>query len=81
MRRGPDHFGERQIKCSNFNSEEKTCLHESNVFCITINLCAFVLHVRGESVTKQPVEDSFGNVLSWNGEIFGGIEVRITLET
>eukprot|EP00794_Sanderia_malayensis_P007908 gene7908-8762_t len=31
-----------------------------------------VLHLRGCRPKQQPVVDSFGNVLIWNGEIFGG---------
>ncbi|XP_038056294.1 asparagine synthetase domain-containing protein 1-like isoform X2 [Patiria miniata] len=33
-----------------------------------------VLHQRG-TLTPQPLEDLDGNVLLWNGEIFGGIQV------
>ncbi|KAM3861740.1 asparagine synthetase domain-containing protein 1 [Diretmus argenteus] len=36
---------------------------------------AHVLHMRG-LLTPQPVQDSTGNVLVWNGEIFGGLPVR-----
>ncbi|KAF3695154.1 Asparagine synthetase domain-containing protein 1 [Channa argus] len=35
---------------------------------------AHVLHMRG-LLTPQPVEDDNGNVLVWNGEIFGGLPV------
>ena len=35
-----------------------------------------VLHLRGDVVTRQPhVSPQTGNVLIWNGEIFGGIFV------
>lgn len=34
-----------------------------------------VLHMRG-LLTPQPVQDSYGNILAWNGEIFGGLPVR-----
>ncbi|RLN51711.1 hypothetical protein BBJ28_00021524 [Nothophytophthora sp. Chile5] len=30
-----------------------------------------VLHLRGDVLTAQPTEDSAGNVLCWNGEVFG----------
>ncbi|OWF47276.1 Asparagine synthetase domain-containing protein 1 [Mizuhopecten yessoensis] len=33
-----------------------------------------VLHLRGE-LTPQPLQDHHGNMLLWNGEIFGGLEV------
>ncbi|XP_013787823.1 asparagine synthetase domain-containing protein 1-like isoform X2 [Limulus polyphemus] len=36
---------------------------------------ASVLHLRGTSVVQQPYEDSYGNLLLWNGEIFHGLEV------
>lgn len=39
--------------------------------------CAFsahVLHMRG-ALTPQPVQDDHGNVLLWNGEVFGGPSV------
>ena len=36
--------------------------------------CGFTLHFRG-NLTPQPLIDSSGNVLLWNGEIFDGIEV------
>lgn len=36
---------------------------------------ATVLHIQGESLFQQPVVDSAGNVLLWNGEVFDGIDV------
>ncbi|XP_029936996.1 asparagine synthetase domain-containing protein 1 [Myripristis murdjan] len=35
---------------------------------------AHVLHLRG-LLTPQPVQDNAGNVLVWNGEVFGGLPV------
>ncbi|XP_059143078.1 asparagine synthetase domain-containing protein 1-like [Physella acuta] len=35
----------------------------------------YVLHLRG-ILTPQPVTDDEGNALLWNGEIFGGIQVK-----
>uniref|UniRef100_A0A1A8E1F4 Asparagine synthetase domain-containing protein 1 n=2 Tax=Nothobranchius kadleci TaxID=1051664 RepID=A0A1A8E1F4_NOTKA len=35
---------------------------------------AHVLHMRGP-LTTQPLQDDVGNVLMWNGEIFGGLPV------
>ncbi|KAM9850886.1 asparagine synthetase domain-containing protein 1 [Aulostomus maculatus] len=35
---------------------------------------AHVLHMRGH-LTPQPLQDGAGNVLVWNGEIFGGLPV------
>jgi hypothetical protein len=31
-----------------------------------------VLHLQGEVMCDQPVSDSYGNALCWNGEVFGG---------
>ena len=36
--------------------------------------CGFTLHFRG-NLTPQPLIDRHENMLLWNGEIFGGIEV------
>ena len=67
LRRGPDYYGEKQIHCS-----------PSSNGCGVIHLKAVVLHLRGECIAKQPVEDSCGNILAWNGEIFDGLEVGFT---
>ena len=42
----------------------------------SLSLVGTVLHLRG-SKTPQPLEDEYGNILLWNGEIFGGIEVYV----
>ncbi|KAL3056782.1 hypothetical protein OYC64_019294 [Pagothenia borchgrevinki] len=42
--------------------------------CYQCVFSAHVLHLRG-LLTPQPVEDSRGNALVWNGEIFGGVPV------
>jgi len=61
-RRGPDHTG----------TKEFTITNDHETFCLT--LIGTVLHLRG-SKTPQPLIDECGNVLLWNGEIFGGVEV------
>lgn len=38
-------------------------------------LLATVLGLRGRQLTLQPVKDELGNLLAWNGEIFGGLKV------
>lgn len=43
-------------------------------FCYQCLLSAHVLHMRGV-LTPQPVQDDSGNVLLWNGEVFGGVPV------
>jgi hypothetical protein len=35
-------------------------------------LWSSVLHLRGEVRCDQPVSDSRGNALCWNGEVYGG---------
>lgn len=42
--------------------------------CYHCLFSAHVLHMRGR-LTPQPVQDASGNVLEWNGEIFGGLPV------
>ncbi|XP_075962793.1 asparagine synthetase domain-containing protein 1 [Anarhichas minor] len=42
--------------------------------CYQCLFSAHVLHLRG-LLTPQPVRDDTGNVLLWNGEIFGGLPV------
>ncbi|KAL0089938.1 asparagine synthase-domain-containing protein [Phycomyces blakesleeanus] len=36
-----------------------------------------VLHLRGDHVVPQPMTPATGDVLSWNGEIFGGLEITL----
>lgn len=42
--------------------------------CYRCLFSGHVLHMRG-LLTPQPVQDCTGNVLEWNGEIFGGLPV------
>ncbi|ETW00624.1 hypothetical protein H310_07195 [Aphanomyces invadans] len=44
---------------------------------MTLFMVSAVLHLRGTSMCKQPVRDSHGNVLLWNGEVFGGACIPI----
>lgn len=39
-----------------------------------IQLTSSVLHVRGQTICQQPVEND-SSVLQWNGEVFAGLEV------
>jgi len=39
-------------------------------------LVSSVLHIQGAEVASQPARDSEGNLLLWNGEVFGGMEIR-----
>ncbi|XP_077072519.1 asparagine synthetase domain-containing protein 1 [Siphateles boraxobius] len=65
------------------------CVHEnlkyrgpncSRDITVTISDCsllfsAHVLHMRG-CLTPQPLQDDNGNMLLWNGEVFGGLSVE-----
>lgn len=42
--------------------------------CYQCLFSAHVLHMRG-LLTPQPIQDDAGNVLVWNGEVFGGVPV------
>ncbi|XP_040005111.1 asparagine synthetase domain-containing protein 1 [Xiphias gladius] len=42
--------------------------------CYRCLFSAHILHMRG-LLTPQPLQDNTGNVLLWNGEIFGGLPV------
>ncbi|EKX51578.1 hypothetical protein GUITHDRAFT_48895, partial [Guillardia theta CCMP2712] len=41
-----------------------------------ITLLAAVLHLRGREMCEQPAGQIGGDVLCWNGEVFGGMEVK-----
>lgn len=45
---------------------------------IRLTFIAGVLFIRGTKPTPQPYGDDNGNLLLWNGEIFGGIDVCIS---
>lgn len=63
-RRGPDRRGRKELCIKN----------DQRTVCLT--LTSTILHLRGK-LTPQPLIDEFGNILCWNGEIFGGIKVKI----
>ena len=37
-----------------------------------LSMYSSVLHLRGQQRCDQPVVDKDGNILAWNGEVFGG---------
>jgi asparagine synthetase B (glutamine-hydrolysing) len=41
---------------------------------LTLSFYGAVLHIQGDQCTPQPFIDSQGNVLLWNGEVFGGLD-------
>lgn len=55
------------------NSSQDVTETLSNPNC-SLLFSARVLHMRG-SLTPQPLQDENGNMLLWNGEVFGGLAV------
>lgn len=51
-----------------------------NVEDLTLQFYSTVLHLRGPEVVPQPRINN-GDVLCWNGEIFGGIPVSLMNQT
>jgi asparagine synthetase B (glutamine-hydrolysing) len=51
---------------------EKAFLDEDGNACGGIAMHSAVLHLRGLHRCDQPVQDAHGNMLCWNGEVFGG---------
>ncbi|KAG0589479.1 hypothetical protein KC19_1G023200 [Ceratodon purpureus] len=44
--------------------------------CIKIDFVGALLSLRGDRPVSQPLKDSAGNILIYNGEIFGGLQVQ-----
>jgi asparagine synthetase B (glutamine-hydrolysing) len=62
--RGPDYYGVEEIKLNEI----------WNGF-----FAASILHTQGDELTKQPVRNSDNDILLWNGDIFGGVIVNISI--
>ncbi|XP_052775057.1 asparagine synthetase domain-containing protein 1-like isoform X2 [Mya arenaria] len=64
-----------QGRLSNRGPDSSNTVHT----CVSNNVSALfsghVLHLRGKQIVEQPTRDEAGNLLLWNGEIFGGIQV------
>lgn len=75
-RRGPDYFGQREVNLQfpPTQNHERVEKQEIGGSC-TVRFLASVLHLRGDSIAKQPVQDDNDNILAWNGEIFCGLKV------
>lgn len=58
-RRGPDYSSQYEVLSGK----------------VKLFFMACVLHMRGELMTHQPAVSQTGDVLLWNGEIFGGLKV------
>ena len=76
-RRGPDYFGQKEVQiCFPSETNGATSGKEANDGTLAVRLSASVLHLRGDNLSKQPLQDNKGNILAWNGEIFSGLKVR-----
>ncbi|KAG2192088.1 hypothetical protein INT46_009265 [Mucor plumbeus] len=65
-RRGPDSQNLKQVQSCNCSKED-----------LSLQFFSTVLHLRGANVVPQPLCGPYtGNILCWNGEIFGGINVE-----
>lgn len=56
------------------NRRGPSACNTSTVGDESIYMTGSVLHIQGEDMRSQPAMDSDGNVLLWNGEVFGGLE-------
>ncbi|GJJ72773.1 asparagine synthase (glutamine-hydrolysing) [Entomortierella parvispora] len=65
-RRGPSAQDVHQLTVSNVNAHDAAC---------DLTFYGAVLHLRGDTVARQPHVSTAGNILLWNGEIFDGIAV------
>ncbi|CAN7102235.1 unnamed protein product [Brassica rapa subsp. narinosa] len=84
--RGPDSVGEKKIllqptcaqepvTLSVFEAGEGTCNLENATTSGELHFIGSTLQLRGTSPILQPLVDSSGNILAYNGEVFGGIEL------
>ncbi|XP_070195936.1 asparagine synthetase domain-containing protein 1-like isoform X2 [Littorina saxatilis] len=72
-RRGPD--AHASVSCPMWTTAQASCSMPQGSWSPSQALFAgYVLHLRG-CMTPQPVSNDDGDLLLWNGEIFGGIEV------
>ena len=65
--RGPDITGSHSKTLTSIQDDADGC----DASKIVLDFHGNVLHLRGPE-TQQPLIDSHGNILLWNGEIFGG---------
>lgn len=63
--------------CENLKHRGPNCSRDITVKISNCSLLfsAHVLHMRG-CLTPQPLQDDNGNMLLWNGEVFGGLKVE-----
>ncbi|EOA23227.1 hypothetical protein CARUB_v10016858mg [Capsella rubella] len=84
--RGPDSVGEKTIHLQPNVAEESAALSvfeacqgtyklEETTPLGELHFIGSTLQLRGTSPIRQPLVDSSGNILVYNGEVFGGIEL------
>ncbi|EFJ36720.1 hypothetical protein SELMODRAFT_76505 [Selaginella moellendorffii] len=88
-RRGPDSFGvrtvrlgtgkieqlERDLQISSEVDEQDGKIYVPQEAFATLEFAGTTLQLRGSHRVCQPLRDSDGNILVYNGEVFGGLEV------
>ncbi|KAL1220281.1 hypothetical protein V5N11_005806 [Cardamine amara subsp. amara] len=88
--RGPDSVGEKKIHLqpnvptcaeesvtlSVFEDDEGTYKLGNTTSSGELHFIGSTLQLRGTSPIRQPLVDSSGNILAYNGEVFGGIELN-----
>ncbi|VVB04011.1 unnamed protein product [Arabis nemorensis] len=86
--RGPDNVGEKKIhlrpNCAQesvtlsvFEAGEGACeLENTTSSSGELHFLGSTLQLRGTNPIVQPLVDSSGNILAYNGEVFGGIELN-----
>ncbi|GKB45627.1 asparagine synthetase domain-containing protein 1 isoform X1, partial [Tanacetum coccineum] len=81
-RRGPDSIGSKSLY---LHAEEGAALRSSVEGSEIVDNCGLntgkllfigaTLQLRGENPIRQPLVDDSGNILVYNGEVFGGVEL------
>jgi hypothetical protein len=56
-------------------SADQTLQQQLEPAVLLLHLAASLLQLRGSSPSTSPLQDSSGNVLCFNGEVFGGLDV------
>ena len=81
--RGPDRQSTRTVKFTALESRPNSdsAAHYQDPAPQTISFSGCVLHLRGPECVEQPiVDDRSGNMLLWNGELFGGLPEEMSFD-
>ena len=77
----PTLFVESGLNVDSAGPDYKGSLHrtvDSGSGDVELRFHAAILHMRGRQVTKQPFVAENGDIFLWNGEIFDGLDVRLS---